>query len=70
MGNLDAVRDFTDVRDVVRAYWLLLEEGRAGETYNVCSGRGIAIGDVLQLLLDASGAKVEVRRDPERASHQ
>jgi GDP-4-dehydro-6-deoxy-D-mannose reductase len=66
VGNLDAVRDFTDVRDVVRAYWLLLEKGRAGETYNVCSGRGIAIGDVLQELLDVSGAKIEVRRDPER----
>ena len=66
VGNLDAVRDFTDVRDVVRAYWLLLDKGRAGETYNVCSGRGIAIGDILQLLLDASSARVEVRRDPER----
>ena len=66
VGNLEAVRDFTDVRDVVRAYWLLLEKGRAGETYNVCSGRGIAIGDVLQELLDVSGAAVEVRRDPER----
>lgn len=66
VGNLDAVRDFTDVRDVVRAYWLLLDKGRAGETYNVCSGRGIAIGDVLQELLDVSGAAVEVRRDPER----
>jgi GDP-4-dehydro-6-deoxy-D-mannose reductase len=66
VGNLDAVRDFTDVRDVVRAYWLLLDKGRAGETYNVCSGRGVAIGDVLQVLLDVSGAAVEVRRDPER----
>jgi GDP-4-dehydro-6-deoxy-D-mannose reductase len=66
VGNLDAVRDFTDVRDVVRAYWLLLEKGRAGETYNVCSGRGIAIGDVLQELLDVSGATIEVRRDPDR----
>ena len=66
VGNLDAVRDFTDVRDVVRAYWLLLEKGRAGETYNVCSGRGVAIGDVLQELLDVSGVAVEVRRDPER----
>ncbi len=66
VGNLDAVRDFTDVRDVVRAYWLLLEKGRAGETYNVCSGRGIAIGDVLQELLDVSGVQIEVRRDPER----
>jgi GDP-4-dehydro-6-deoxy-D-mannose reductase len=66
VGNLDAVRDFTDVRDVVRAYWLLLEKGRAGETYNVCSGRGIAIGDVLQELLDVSGRAIEVRRDPDR----
>ena len=66
VGNLDAVRDFTDVRDVVRAYWLLLEKGRAGETYNVCSGRGIAVGDVLQELLDVSGLSIEVRRDPDR----
>ena len=66
VGNLDAVRDFTDVRDVVRAYWLLLEKGRAGETYNVCSGQGIAIGDVLQELLNVAGAAIEVRRDPER----
>ena len=40
VGNLEAVRDFADVRDVVRAYWLLLERGRAGEVYNVCTGRG------------------------------
>ncbi len=66
VGNLDAVRDFTDVRDVVRAYWLLLEKGRAGETYNVCSGQGVAIGEVLQGLLDAAGVAVEIRRDPDR----
>jgi GDP-4-dehydro-6-deoxy-D-mannose reductase len=66
VGNLDAVRDFTDVRDVVRAYWLLLEKGRAGEIYNVCSGRGVAIGDVLQELLEVAGVEVEIRRDPER----
>ena len=42
VGNLDAVRDFTDVRDVVRAYWALLERGAPGEVYNVCSGRGVA----------------------------
>ena len=66
VGNLDAVRDYTDVRDVVRAYWLLLEKGRAGEIYNVCSGRGVAIGDILQELVDVSGARVEVRPDPER----
>ncbi len=66
VGNLDAVRDYSDVRDVVRAYWLLLQKGRAGETYNVCSGQGIAIGDILQTLLDVSGVAIEVRRDPER----
>ena len=66
VGNLDAVRDYTDVRDVVRAYWLLLEKGRAGEIYNVCSGRGVAIGDILQELVDVAAVQVEVRRDPDR----
>jgi GDP-4-dehydro-6-deoxy-D-mannose reductase len=66
VGNLDAVRDYSDVRDVVRAYWMLLDEGQPGETYNVCTGRGISIGDVLHELLDVAGAKVEVRVDPER----
>jgi GDP-4-dehydro-6-deoxy-D-mannose reductase len=66
VGNLDAVRDFTDVRDVVRAYWLLLEKGRAGDTYNVCSGQGVAIGDVLHELLNVAGVAVDIRRDPER----
>jgi GDP-4-dehydro-6-deoxy-D-mannose reductase len=66
VGNLEAVRDFTDVRDVVRAYWLLLERGDAGEVYNVCSGRGVRIRDLLQRLIEISGAEVEVRVDPAR----
>jgi GDP-4-dehydro-6-deoxy-D-mannose reductase len=66
VGNLDAVRDFTDVRDVVRAYWLLLERGRAGEVYNVCSGQGIRMRDLLQTLIDVSSLRVEVRVDPAR----
>jgi GDP-4-dehydro-6-deoxy-D-mannose reductase len=66
VGNLDAVRDFTDVRDVVRAYRLLLDKGEAGQAYNVCSGRGRAIREVLEILLAASTAKVEVRVDPGR----
>jgi GDP-4-dehydro-6-deoxy-D-mannose reductase len=66
VGNLDAVRDYTDVRDVVRAYWLLLEKARPGEVFNVCSGAGVAIGEILQELVDVSGVKVEIRRDPDR----
>jgi GDP-4-dehydro-6-deoxy-D-mannose reductase len=66
VGNLEAVRDFTDVRDVVRAYWMLLAKGRGGEAYNVCSGRGRRIRDLLDTLLAASSARVEVRLDPER----
>jgi GDP-4-dehydro-6-deoxy-D-mannose reductase len=66
VGNLDAVRDFSDVRDVVRAYLLLLEKGEAGEAYNVCSGRGLRIREVLDLLLASSSARVEVRVDQER----
>ncbi|HEY8231276.1 MAG TPA: GDP-mannose 4,6-dehydratase [Vicinamibacteria bacterium] len=66
VGNLDAVRDFTDVRDVVRAYRLLLEKGEAGQAYNVCSGRGRRIREVLDLLLAGSSVRVEVRVDKER----
>jgi GDP-4-dehydro-6-deoxy-D-mannose reductase len=66
VGNLDAVRDFSDVRDVVRAYLLLLEKGEPGEAYNVCSGRGLRIREVLDLLLASSSARVEVRVDQER----
>jgi GDP-4-dehydro-6-deoxy-D-mannose reductase len=66
VGNLEAVRDFTDVRDVVRAYWLLLEKGEAGAAYNVCSGRGRRIRELLDLLLSASRARVEVQVEPER----
>ncbi len=66
VGNLDAVRDFTDVRDVVRAYWALLEHGRSGEPYNVCSGAGHRIGDLLDRLIALAGVTVEVRVDPER----
>ena len=66
VGNLDALRDFTDVRDVVRAYLLLLEKGEPGRAYNVCSGRGRHIREILDLLLAGSSAKVEVRVDQER----
>lgn len=51
-GDLSARRDFTDVRDVVQAYRLLMEKGVAGEAYNVCSGRAIAVADVVRMALD------------------
>ena len=54
VGNLDIQRDFCDVRDVVKAYILLLKKGRRGEAYNVCSGKTIALRAVLDLLIKAS----------------
>jgi GDP-4-dehydro-6-deoxy-D-mannose reductase len=66
VGNLDAVRDFCDVRDVVAAYWLLLEHGQAGEVYNVCSGQGVRMREVVERLIALSGQRVELRVDPQR----
>jgi GDP-4-dehydro-6-deoxy-D-mannose reductase len=66
VGNLDAVRDIADVRDVVRAYWLLLERGEPGGVYNVCSGKGVRLRDLLQRLVELAGVAVEVRVDPQR----
>jgi GDP-4-dehydro-6-deoxy-D-mannose reductase len=66
VGNLDAVRDFTDVRDVVRAYWALLEHGASGQVYNVCSGAGVRIAEVLDQLRARSTAQVAVQVDPDR----
>jgi len=66
VGNLEAVRDFTDVRDTVRAYWRALEAAEPGEVYNICSGIGYKIRDVLEMLLRISGAEVDVAVDPGR----
>ncbi len=66
VGNLDAKRDFLDVRDVVRAYVALASDGLAGEVYNVCSGAAYPIRDVLRELIIAAHAPVEVREDPAR----
>ncbi len=67
VGNLDAKRDFTDVRDVVRAYWLASQRCEFGEPYNVCSGKDRSIKSVLNLLLSLSKVKnIEVRQDPKR----
>lgn len=64
VGNLDVFRDFSDVRDIVRGYRLLMERGRPGEIYQLCSGRAIAIREVLDSLIGFSGREVEVIVDP------
>ena len=66
VGNLDTQRDFLDVRDVVGAYVLLLANGRAGEVYNISSGRPVAIREVLRQLITIARVPVEIRDDPER----
>jgi GDP-4-dehydro-6-deoxy-D-mannose reductase len=66
VGDLNPKRDFTDVRDIVRAYWLSLEHCNLGEVYNVASGKAYRIKEVLKILLDNSGQDIEVVEDPER----
>jgi GDP-4-dehydro-6-deoxy-D-mannose reductase len=66
VGNLDIVRDFTDVRDVVRAYRLLALKGTPGEIYNLGSGRGTKLADALDFLRSKASAPVEVFVDPAR----
>jgi GDP-4-dehydro-6-deoxy-D-mannose reductase len=65
-GNLDAQRDFLDVRDVVRAYRLALDRGMPGEVYNLASGVPHRIGDLLETLLAMARIKIDVRHDPAR----
>lgn len=66
VGNLSAQRDFTDVRDTVRAYWLALEKGTPGEVYNLASGKAVTIRELLDMLLANSQVDVKVEVDPER----
>lgn len=66
VGDLDAERDFTDVRDVMRAYRLIMESGTAGEAYNVSSGETWSIRALLDALLSFTNMEIEVRVDPTR----
>jgi GDP-4-dehydro-6-deoxy-D-mannose reductase len=67
VGDLKPRRDYSDVRDIVRGYWLLLERGEPGEVYNLCSGRSWAIQQVLDFLLERSTVKgIQVKTDPAR----
>ena len=65
-GNLDARRDILDVRDVVRAYRMLLEHGRPGAVYNVCGGESVAIREIAERLLRLEGLDVPINVDPAR----
>lgn len=64
VGNLDARRDLTDVRDTVRAYRLIVEQGRPGRVYNVCSGEAISVRDLLDMLLARARVPIAVTVDP------
>lgn len=66
VGNLQAQRDFTDVRDVVKAYALLIEKGIPGETYNVGSGHAVAIQSILDLIISLSRQKIKIEIDPNK----
>ena len=66
VGNLSAARDFTDVRDVVRAYALLIEKGTAGETYNVGSGHAITIDSILKKILEHAKVPIQVQVEPSK----
>jgi len=57
------VRDFTDVRDVVRAHYLLLKEGKKGQIYNVCSGIGLSIKDLIDIMAEQLNIEVDINID-------
>ena len=66
VGNVDAKRDYTDVRDMVKGYLLAVEKCDPGDVYNICTGSTVKIADVLKLLLSYSKIKVEIKEDPDR----
>ncbi len=66
VGNLDSSRDFVDVRDGIRALWILAQKGKSGEAYNICSGRAPSIRKALEMLIQISGIQAEIVHDPSR----
>ena len=65
-GNLSAQRDFTDVRDMVKGYLMALDHGEPGEVYQLCSGKALAISELLSMLLSMTNVAIEIRQDPAR----
>lgn len=66
VGNIDGVRDFTDVKDMVQAYILLMEKGKNDEVYNIGSGVGVSMSDIVQTLISFSSKKIEMKVDESR----
>jgi GDP-4-dehydro-6-deoxy-D-mannose reductase len=66
VGNLSSKRDISDVRDIVRGYYLLMKKGKAGEAYNICSGKAYSIQNVLKVLLSLSKKKIKIKADEKR----
>ncbi|UCC39556.1 MAG: GDP-mannose 4,6-dehydratase [Candidatus Aminicenantes bacterium] len=66
VGNIEVKRDFLDVRDVVRAYALLMQQGKSGEVYNVCSGRAVSLSEILDLFLSLSSQEIEAQVDSQK----
>jgi len=66
VGNLDAKRDYTDVRDIVRAYRLLIEGDAKNQTYNICTGSSVSGQKILELLLEKSRVQLSIEQDPNR----
>ncbi len=66
VGHLEVLRDFTDVRDVVRAYTLALEKGKSGEVYNVCQGKARPVSQILEFYLSQSSATIAVKQNASR----
>lgn len=66
VGRIDTVRDLTDTRDVVRAYAQIIEEGKVGEVYNICSGVGRSIGSIIDTLRAASDVQFQIGREAEQ----
>jgi len=66
VGNLEAKRDFTDVRDMMKAYWLAVQKGEFGEVYNICSGNAVSIKELLNGLINMSRKEIKIKQDPKR----